>query len=234
MGLMASLDVVPSNYKIKYVDSLVPSNISGLGDQFKSNKARTIRVKIAKDIIEDIHCPDADLTVGWLLSEVTRRYDKHFEANVGDNKDQVYSKKLIVGLKTVELLPALDYYLTFLDNCLRPIKNGTLLAVHYSKLKEEDKDNPGEKHSKVGKDDFQYLKVIGCGGYANVVLARKKDSGRLYAIKIIKKDHLYVNTRKSVYTAEAHIMQKLTNQTFIVGLHYSFQTETELYFAMEP
>jgi hypothetical protein len=55
MGLMASLDVVPSDYKIKYIDSLVPSNIAGLGDQFKSNKARTIRVKIAKDIIEDIY-----------------------------------------------------------------------------------------------------------------------------------------------------------------------------------
>ena len=29
-------------------------------------------------------------------------------------------------------------------------------------------------------------------------------------------------------------MQKLTGQPFIVGLNYSFQTETELYFAMEP
>lgn len=45
---------------------------------------------------------------------------------------------------------------------------------------------------------------------------------------------MYVNTRKSVYTSEAHIMQRLTGQPFIVGLHYTFQTETELYFAMEP
>lgn len=48
MGLMASLDVIPSDYSIKYVHSLIPSNIAGLGHQFKSNKARTIRVKIAK------------------------------------------------------------------------------------------------------------------------------------------------------------------------------------------
>lgn len=234
MGLMASLDVVPSDYKIKYVHSLIPSNIAGLGNQFKSNKARTIRVKIAKDIIEDIYCPDADLTIGWLLSEVTRRYDKHFDANVGDNKDNIYTKKLIIGLKTIEALPALDYYLTFLDNCLRPLKNGTTLAVHYAKLKEGDDLEKSIFRKPVGKEDFHFLKVIGCGGYANVVLARKKDSGRLYAIKIIKKDHLYVGTRKSVYTSEAEIMQKLSGLPFIVGLNYTFQTETELYFAMEP
>lgn len=66
------------------------------------------------------------------------------------------------------------------------------------------------------------------------MLARKKDSGRLYAIKVIKKDHLYVNTKKSIFTSEAKIMQKLTGQPFIVGLNYTFQTDTELYFAMEP
>lgn len=158
---MASLDVVPSDYKIKYVNSLIPSNIAGLGDQFKSNKARTIRVKIAKDIIEDIHCPDADLTVGWLLSEATRRYDKHFDANVGDNKDQIYTKKLIIGFKTIESLPALDYYLTFLDNCLRPLRNGTTLAVHYAKLREGDDFSKESHHKPVGKEDFHYLKVIG-------------------------------------------------------------------------
>jgi serine/threonine protein kinase len=234
MGLMASLDVVPSDYKIKYIDSLVPSNIAGLGDQFKSNKARTIRVKIAKDIIEDIYWPDADLTVGWLLSEVTRQYDKHFDANVGDNKDLVFSKKLIVGLKTTELMPALDYYLTFLDNWLRPIKSGTLLAVHYSKLRDGEDLTDKSFRKPIWKDDFHFLKVLGWGGYANVVLARKRDSGRLYAIKIIKKDHLYVNTIKRVYTSEAHILKKLTGQPFIIGTHYTFQTDTELYFVMDP
>lgn len=231
---MASLDFVPSDYKIRYVDSLIPSNFTGYGDQFKSNKARTIRVRIAKNMIEDIYCPDADLTVGWLLSEVNRRYDERFEKEVGDNKDQLFSKKLIVGLKTLELLPALDYYLTHFDNCLRPIKEGTVLAVHYAKMNEDDHLQSRKYRRKVGTEDFQYLKVIGCGGYSHVVLARKKDSGRLYAIKVIKKDKLYVETRKDVYTSEAEIMRKLTGQPFIVGLHYTFQTENELYFAMEP
>ena len=61
-----------------------------------------------------------------------------------------------------------------------------------------------------------------------------KDSGRLYAVKIIKKDHLYINTPKSVFLSEAQIMQRLTGQEFIIGLNYTFQTESELYFAMQP
>lgn len=76
--------------------------------------------------------------------------------------------------------------------------------------------------------------MIGCGGYSNVVLARKKDSGRIYAVKVIKKDSMYRKTRKNVYTGEAKIMSKLSKMPFIVDLHYTFQTEDELYFAMDP
>lgn len=56
----------------------------------------------------------------------------------------------------------------------------------------------------------------------------------MYAIKIIKKDSSYVNTTKSVFTSEAHIMRRLTGQPFIINLDYTFQTESELFFAMEP
>ena len=43
--------------------------------------------------------------------------------------------------------------------------------------------------------DFEQIKVIGRGGFSKVVLARKIDTGRLYAIKILKKDQL-VNENK--------------------------------------
>ena len=40
-------------------------------------------------------------------------------------------------------------------------------------------------------DDFEQIKVIGKGGFSRVVLARKKDSGRLYALKIMKKSRVF-------------------------------------------
>ena len=48
------------------------------------------------------------------------------------------------------------------------------------------KKNKGS--ASVSEKDFEYLKVIGRGGYSKVVMARKKDSGRLYAIKIMDKE----------------------------------------------
>lgn len=137
-----------------------------------------------------------------------------------------------MGFKTIQSVPAIDFYLTHLENPLFPIKEGTLLLVHYAKVSEEQVHNPVP--TKVDKNSFHYLKVIGCGGYSKVVLARKKDSGRLYAIKVIKKDNMYIKTSKDVYMTEVNIMRKLTNLPFIVGLYYTFQTENELYFVMEP
>mmetsp|Transcript_33091 Transcript_33091/g.32475 ORF Transcript_33091/g.32475 Transcript_33091/m.32475 type:complete len:126 (+) Transcript_33091:305-682(+) len=125
----------------------------------------------------------------------------------------------------------MDYYLTFPNNSLNPIKETTSLTVHFTKL---DDDESPKVNQRVNKQSFDYLKVIGSGGYSNVVLARKKDTGKLYAIKIIKKDSTFLKTNKRVYLAEVDIMKKLTDMPYIVGLHYTFQTENELYFAMDP
>ena len=44
---------------------------------------------------------------------------------------------------------------------------------------------PGKK---ISLDDFKLLKVIGRGSFGKVYLARKKDSGLPYAMKILRKD----------------------------------------------
>lgn len=118
--------------------------------------------------------------------------------------------------------------MTQLDNSLVPVKETTLLTVHFSEIRDY------RTEEKVKKNSFQYLKVIGSGGYSNVVLARKKDSGRLYAIKVIKKDKTFLKTNKNVYLSEVQIMKKLSGLPFITSLHYTFQTENELYLVMEP
>ena len=41
---------------------------------------------------------------------------------------------------------------------------------------------------KVGVDDFELLKVVGRGNFGKVMQVRKKDTGRIYAMKVLRKD----------------------------------------------
>jgi hypothetical protein len=230
MGGISTFDFVPADYKIKYIDSTTPGFYSS-DDSYTGFKGiKTYKVLISKGIVETFEADfsNAELTVGWLLSEVTRRYGQLYKKKILEDSGEESDKKLIIGLRTVEATPALDYYLTHLEYSMSTVKESTLLTIHFSNAKESTSTE------KINKDSFQYLKVIGCGGYSNVVLGRKKDSGRLYAIKIIKKDKVYCKTNKNIYLNEAGIMKKLSGLPFLTNLHYTFQTENELYFAMDP
>ena len=58
----------------------------------------------------------------------------------------------------------------------------------------EGPDGPAENllkpNTKISKDDFLTLKVIGRGSFGKVYLVRHKESGLPYAMKILKKDQL--------------------------------------------
>ena len=41
--------------------------------------------------------------------------------------------------------------------------------------------------SKISKDDFKIIKVIGRGTFGKVFMVKKKDTGQVYAMKVLKK-----------------------------------------------
>lgn len=92
----------------------------------------------------------------------------------------------------------------------------------------------GAKSSKkrVSIHDFELIKILGRGSFSRVVLVRKKDSGQLYAMKILLKSELkrrnqveHTNTERRILTNYSH--------PFIVKLYYSFQTQDKLYMCLE-
>jgi serine/threonine protein kinase len=46
------------------------------------------------------------------------------------------------------------------------------------------------QNTNMSIDDFELITVIGTGSYGKVVLGMKKDSGKVYAIKALKKRDL--------------------------------------------
>ena len=68
-----------------------------------------------------------------------------------------------------------------------------MVIVHFAEISE----TPGQAASglaanrEITIEDFEQIRVVGRGGFSRVILARKKDTGRLYAIKILRKDQIF-------------------------------------------
>ena len=80
-------------------------------------------------------------------------------------------------------------------------------------------------------DDYDLLKVIGKGSFGKVMQVRKKDSSRVYAMKILKKSHIVERDEVSHTLAERLVLAKLQHP-FIVNLKYSFQSPEKLYLVL--
>lgn len=60
---------------------------------------------------------------------------------------------------------------------------------------------------------------------------RKKDTGRIYAMKIIRKSHIVQRAEVSHTLAERNVLAQI-NHPFIVPLKYSFQNPDKLYLVL--
>lgn len=103
------------------------------------------------------------------------------------NQQVKLKKKFIVALKTCDMRESLDFWLTQYNRPIGVLKNEEFLIAHFAKL--NFTQNPS-LNKKVSRHDFEQLKVIGRGAFSRVILVRKKDTGRLYAMKIMKKEKL--------------------------------------------
>jgi len=61
---------------------------------------------------------------------------------------------------------------------------------------------------------------------------RKRDTGKVYAMKILNKDMIVQRQELEHAKAEKSVLQKLVHP-FLVNLNYSFQTSDKLYFVMD-
>jgi len=84
----------------------------------------------------------------------------------------------------------------------------------------------------IGVEDFDLLNVIGKGSFGRVLQVRKKDSGRIFAMKVLNKKNILENNELEHTKTEKNILQKLAHP-FLVNLNYSFQTADKLYFIMD-
>ncbi|RFU81640.1 serine threonine- kinase gad8 [Trichoderma arundinaceum] len=88
--------------------------------------------------------------------------------------------------------------------------------------------------NRVGKltiDDFDLLTLVGRGSFGKVMQVRKKDTGRIYAIKTIRKAKIISRSEVTHTLAERSVLAQINNP-FIVPLKFSFQSPEKLYFVL--
>jgi len=84
----------------------------------------------------------------------------------------------------------------------------------------------------VSADDFELMNVIGKGSFGKVMQVRMKKTGKIYAMKMLSKQHIVENNEIEHTMSERTILEKI-HHPFLVNLNYSFQTEDKLFFILD-
>ncbi|RLV90030.1 hypothetical protein DV515_00014581 [Chloebia gouldiae] len=88
------------------------------------------------------------------------------------------------------------------------------------------------KRTRLGLEDFESLKVIGRGAFGEVRLVQKKDTGHVYAMKILRKADMLEKEQVGHIRAERDILVE-ADSLWVVKMFYSFQDKLNLYLIME-
>ncbi|XP_021842212.2 probable serine/threonine protein kinase IRE isoform X1 [Spinacia oleracea] len=106
-----------------------------------------------------------------------------------------------------------------------PVDDDTVRSLRASPINTNTKD-------RTSIEDFEIIKPISRGAYGRVFLARKRATGDLFAIKVLKKaDMIRKNAVESIL-AERNILIT-TRNPFVVRFYYSFTCKENLYLVME-
>ncbi|KAH9951573.1 AGC/NDR protein kinase [Amylocystis lapponica] len=88
------------------------------------------------------------------------------------------------------------------------------------------------RRTKLGLDDFRTVKVIGKGAFGEVRVVQKTDTGKIYAMKTLRKDEMLKKDQLAHVRAERDVLAE-SNSPWVVQLFYSFQDPSYLYLIME-
>eukprot|EP01133_Synstelium_polycarpum_P015718 gene15718-18674_t len=111
------------------------------------------------------------------------------------------------------------------DDCV----GATWMAKHY----DSETNYLRNKRAGMKLKDFKILTQIGKGGFGQVYLAVKKDTGDVVTLKRIKKQSYQWANQRTQVSHEKTVMMSEAGGKWITKLLYAFQDSANLYLAME-
>ena len=157
------------------------------------------------------------------------------------NKDYVikitYYKNINVNKLSNEIIlihhsDSRDEWYENLHRILKSIKENNLPKIENNFVKIID-DQAGivqcikknkKQINKISVKDFHFMSLLGSGGFSTVFKVRHKDTGKIYAMKVMNKNSIIKQKYLHYIMSEFDIMKEFTNFPFILNLHYCFQS----------
>lgn len=106
-----------------------------------------------------------------------------------------------------------------------PVEDDTVRSLRASPMNCSSKE-------RTSIEDFEIIKPISRGAFGRVFLARKRATGDLFAIKVLKKSDMIRKNAVESILAERNILISVCNP-FVVRFFYSFTCRENLYLVME-
>ncbi|KAK9897871.1 kinase-like protein [Cystobasidium minutum MCA 4210] len=136
-----------------------------------------------------------------------------------------------------------EFFLGLVD--IKPeLKHGWQVDDWYKLHPRQDEEVTGDVHVRMRferseqrrtlrSSDFEFLRMIGKGTFGRVFQVRKKDTKRIYAMKVLSKREIIAKKEVQHTIGERKILQRSSECPFLLGLKFSFQSETELFLVMD-
>ena len=101
-----------------------------------------------------------------------------------------------------------------------------------SKNINEENNNINNKENDLNRNMFEFLTVIGRGGFGKVWKVQYKKTKEYFALKEMSKRKIIDRKSEKSINSERKFLSIL-NHPFIVNMHYAFQDKDNLYLVMD-
>ncbi|CDS05182.1 hypothetical protein LRAMOSA07711 [Lichtheimia ramosa] len=85
---------------------------------------------------------------------------------------------------------------------------------------------------RINKDDFEHIRPLARGQFAQVSIVRSRLDNQVYAMKTLNKCHMLAQRERASFMEERQVLSQ-ANTEWIPSLHAAFQDDDHLYLVME-